>query len=190
MLAAVVLVGLHVDEVDDAADLVLGADRDLRGHDVRAESGLERVERAEEVGALAVEHVDVDQARDAELGRALPQPLGGDLHAHHGVDHEHGGLADPDRAEGVGDERGLAGRVDQVHLDVAPLEGGQRGGDRHAARLLVLVGVGDRGPVAHGAEPRERPGLVQQRLVQGGLPAAAVADESHVANPAGGVGHA
>ena len=35
--AAVVLVGLHVDEVDHAADLVLAADRDLGRDDVLAE---------------------------------------------------------------------------------------------------------------------------------------------------------
>src|SRR3712207_8946428 len=51
------LVGLHVDEVDDAAGVVLGADRDLGGHDVLAEGALEAVEDAEEVGPLAVEHV-------------------------------------------------------------------------------------------------------------------------------------
>ena len=114
-----VLVGLHVDEVDQAAHLVLGADRDLGRHDVRAEGGLQRVERAEEVGPLAVEHVHVDQARHAELGGARPQPLRRDLDAHHGVDHEDGRLAHAQRAERVGDERGLAGRVDQVDLDVA-----------------------------------------------------------------------
>ena len=70
---AVVLVGLHVDEVDHAADLVLGADRDLRGDDVRAEGGLEALERAEEVGPLAVEHVHEDHPREVELLGPLPQ---------------------------------------------------------------------------------------------------------------------
>src|SRR3712207_8064881 len=42
---------LHVDEVDDAADLVLRADRDLGRDGVRPEALLELVERAEEVGA-------------------------------------------------------------------------------------------------------------------------------------------
>ena len=50
------------------------ADRDLGGHHVLAEGLLERVERAEEVGALAVEHVHEDDAREAELGGALPEP--------------------------------------------------------------------------------------------------------------------
>ena len=190
VLAPVVLVGLHVDEVDDAADLVLGADRDLRRDDVRAERGLERVERAEEVGAFAIEHVHVDEPRDAQLRRARPQTLGGDLHAHHGVDHEDRRLTDPQGAQGVGDEGRLTGRVDQVDLDVAPLEGGQRRRDRHPARLLVLVGVRDGRAVGHRAQPRGRSGLEEQRLVQRGLAAPPVADERHVADPAGGMGHA
>ena len=118
----VVLVGLHVDEVDDAADLVLGADRDLGGDDVRAEGGLERLERAEEVGALAVEHVHEDHPRDVELGGALPQAQRRDLDAHDGVDDEDRRLADAQRAERVGDEARLAGRVEQVDLAVLPLE--------------------------------------------------------------------
>ena len=41
---ALVLEGGHVDQVDHAADLVLGADRDLGRDDVLAEGRLERVE--------------------------------------------------------------------------------------------------------------------------------------------------
>ena len=170
-----VLVRLHVDEVDQAAHLVLGADRDLGRHDVGAEGGLERVERAEEVGPLAVEHVHVDQPRHAELGGARPQALRGDLDAHHGVDHEHGRLAHAQRAERVGDERGLAGRVDEVDLDVPPVERGERGGDRHPAGLLVLLGVRHRRPVSHRAQAVRRAGLEQQGLVQRRLPAPTVA---------------
>jgi hypothetical protein len=69
---ALVLVGLHVDEVDDAADLVLGADRDLGGHHVGAEGALQRLQGAEEVGALAVEHVHEEHARQVELLGTLP----------------------------------------------------------------------------------------------------------------------
>ena len=141
---AVVAVGLHVDEVDHAADVVLGADRDLGRDDVLAEGGLELVERAEEVGALAVEHVHEDHPREVELGGALPQARRRDLDAHHGVDDEDGRLADAQRAERVGDEAGLTGRVDQVDLAVVPLERAEVRADRHLPRLLVGVGVRDR----------------------------------------------
>jgi hypothetical protein len=171
-----VLVGLHVHEVDHAANLVLGPDRDLGRHDMRAEGVLEGVQRAVEVGPLAVEHVHVHEARDAELLRALPEALRADLDAEHAVDDEHGGLAHPQRAQRVGDERGLAGCVDEVDLHVPPFERRERGGDRHPAGLLVLVGVRDRRTVGHRAEPGRRACLVQEGLVQRRLPAPPVAD--------------
>jgi len=183
LAGAVVGVGLHIDEVDQAAHLVLGADRDLGGDDVGAERVLELLERAEEVGPLAVEHVDVDQPRDPEVLGAVPQALGRDLDAHHGVDDEDRRLADTQRAEGVGDEARLAGGVDQVDLRVAPVEGGEAGADGHAARLLVVVGVRDRGSVCHRAESGRRAGLEEQGLHQRRLPAASVAHQGHIADP-------
>ncbi len=86
---------------------------------VRAEGRLELLERAEEVGALAVEHVHEQHPRDVELGRARPQPARRDLDAHHGVDDEHRRLAHAQRAERVGDEARLARRVEQVDLALA-----------------------------------------------------------------------
>ena len=74
-----VLERLHVDQVDHPAHLVLGADRDLGGHHMGAECLLEGVERAEEVGALAVEHVDEHQAGQAIGVGAVPEALGVDL---------------------------------------------------------------------------------------------------------------
>ncbi len=69
-----------------------------------AERRLETLERAKEVGTLAVEHVHEDQPGEVELGGSLPEPDGVDLDAHHGVDHEYGRLGHSERAEGVGDE--------------------------------------------------------------------------------------
>ena len=72
-------------------------------------------------------------------------------------------------------KRRLAGGVDQVDLDVAPLERGQRRRDGHAAGLLVLVGIRDRRTVSHRTEPVRRAGLEHQGLVQRRLPAPSVA---------------
>jgi hypothetical protein len=189
-LDARVLVGLHVDQVDHSAHLVLGADRDLGGHHVHAERRLERLEGAVEVGALAVEHVHVDEARKPELGRPLPEAGGGHLDAHDGVDDEQRVLAHAQGPEGVGDEGGLAGRVDQVDLGVAPLEGGERRGDRHATGLLVLVGVRDRRPIGDASHPGGGARLEEQRLVQSRLSRATVAHQGDVADPVCGMSHA
>ena len=160
-----VLVGLHVDEVDHAGHLVLGADRDLGGHHVLAERGLQRVQRAKEVGPLAVKHVDEHQPCQVQLGRPLPQPVGMDLHAHHGVDDEHGGLAHAQRAQRVGDEARVAGRVEEIDLALLPLERAQRQGDRHLAGLLIRIGIRDRGPLDDASKTIDDPCLEQQCLV-------------------------
>jgi hypothetical protein len=110
---------LHVDEVDDALDVMLGSDRDLGGDRVRTERALELLQRAEEVRTLAVEHVHEQHACDVQLRGAGPQARRGDLHAHHRVDHEHGRLAHTQCAQCVRHEARLAGRVQQV--DLAPL---------------------------------------------------------------------
>jgi hypothetical protein len=47
----------HVQQVDDARDLVLGADRQLDRDAAVGQLSAHRLEHAEEVGALAVEHV-------------------------------------------------------------------------------------------------------------------------------------
>ena len=59
------------------------ADRDLGGDHVRAEGLLERVERAEEVGALAVEHVHEHEPGQALGVGALPEAIGVHLDPHH-----------------------------------------------------------------------------------------------------------
>ena len=63
-----------MQEVDDAGQLVLDADRQADGDAARRELLLELPERAVEVGALTVEHVHEDDAREAACLRALPHP--------------------------------------------------------------------------------------------------------------------
>ena len=185
-----VAVGLHVDEIDDAGDVVLGADRDLRGDDVRAEGVLAGLQRAEEVGALAVEHVHEDHPREVELLGARPQPPRAHLDAHDAVDDEDRRLGDAHRAQRVGDEARLAGRVEEVDLAPLPLERAQRQRDRHLARLLVGLGVRHGRAVEHGAQPVRRAGLEQECLVQRRLAAAAMADQSYVADAVSRLVHA
>ena len=166
---------------------MLGADRDLGGDDVGAEGGLERVERAEEVGSLAVEHVDEDQPRQALGVGPPPEALGMHLDPHHAVDDDHRRVGDAQGGDRVGDEARLARRVDQVDLAIGVLEAGQRGVDRERALLLVGLVVGDRRAVGDRAQPLHRPRLEQHRLVQARLAAAPVPYQGNIANPVCGL---
>ncbi len=154
----------HVEKVDDPGQLVLAADRKLDRDATVGELRPNRLEHAEEVGALAVEHVDEEDARKLLLLGALPDSRGVDLDPHHAAEHDDDSLDDTQRRECVGLEAGVAGRVDEVDLAVLPLEVAQRPRQRHAAPLLVLVPVRDRRPLLDAAEPVRLPRLEQEGL--------------------------
>ena len=65
---------LHLDEVDDAAEVLLLADRQLHRHRVRAEPVDHRLHRGEEVGADAVHLVDERDPRHAGTCRPAARP--------------------------------------------------------------------------------------------------------------------
>ena len=179
-LLAVVDVRLHAEKVDDARELVLAADRDLDGHDLRAEGVAQVVDGDREVGALAVEHVAEQDARQATLVGARPEPLGLHLDAEHAVDDHEGGLDDAQRGDGVGEEARVAGRVEQVEAEALALDVREAGRQAELTSLLVVVVVGDRRAFDHVPQAIDHAGLVQQTLEQRRLAGAAVADEGDV----------
>jgi hypothetical protein len=179
--AARIHVRVVVQQVDDALQLVLRSDRKLDRHAALGQLLLDGCEDAEEVGALAVEHVHEDDAREAELLGAVPHARRVHLDAHHAGDDDDRPFDDAQRRDRVGLEAGVARRVDQVDLAPLPLEVGDGRGQRHLAALLVLV------PVTHGrarldrSQPVGGPGLEEQRLDEGRLPRAPVSDDGDVA---------
>src|SRR5436309_13449613 len=71
--------------IDVAAEARLLAEGDLERDEAALEAARERLERPGEIGALAVEAVDDDRARQGVLARELPDLLGLHLHAGDGV---------------------------------------------------------------------------------------------------------
>ena len=175
-------VGAHVQHVDDPGELVLRPDRDVDRDALRGELVLDLAERPEEVGALPVEHVDHQDAREAELlGKPL-HPRRADLEAHHPRDDDERAL---DHAEGTTCltlERRVAGTVEEVDLASLPLRVGERERDRELPLLLVLVRVGDRGAGLDRPEPVHLTRLEEQRLDERRLSRSAVADDGDVAD--------
>ena len=109
-----------MEHVDDPLELVLRPDRDVHGDALRRELILDLAERPEEVGSLAVEHVDDEHAREAELLGELLDPRGADLEAHHAGDDDERALDDAERAARLTLERRVAGAVDEVDLASLP----------------------------------------------------------------------
>ena len=175
-------VGAHVEDVDDARHLVLGADREVHGDAALGELLLQLAERAEEVGPLAVEHVDEEKARDPELLGPLPDARRADLDAHHAAEDDEGALDDPERGASLALKARIARDVDQIQLALLPLRVRERERDRHLPQLLVVVPVGDRRARVDRAEPVRLTGLEEQRLDERRLARPAMADDGDVAD--------
>ncbi len=178
----------HVQHVDHPGQLVLGADRDVHGDALRRELVPKRFERAEEVGALAVEHVHEDDAREAELVGELPRARRTHLDAHDRGDGHERALDDTRGAAQLALERRIAGNVDEVDLPVLPLGVLERHRDGELPLVLVLVGVRDRRARFDRAEPVDLARLEEERLDERRLSRPAVADDGDVADLCG-LGH-
>ena len=140
---------LHPHEVDDAGELVLGANRQLNRDRIAAELRDDLLEGALEVRADAVHLVDEADPRDAILVGLTPDGLRLRLDAGDRVEHRDGAVEHAQRALDFGREVDVAGRVDDVDAVLAP-EARRRGRrDRDPALLLLLHPVHDRGAVVH-----------------------------------------
>ena len=139
LLAEVVVVDdrLHVDEVDDAEEVALGADRQLQRHGVRGEAVDHRLDALGEVRADAVHLVDVGDARDLVLVGLAPDGLGLRLDAGDGVEQRDRAVEHAQGALDLDREVDVAGGVDDVDAVIGPLAGRRGGRDRDAALLLL-----------------------------------------------------
>ena len=136
---------LHLDEVDDALELVLAADRDLDRHGVRAEAVLDRLDAAPEVGAGAVELVDEAEARHAVAVGLAPDRLGLRLDTGHAVEDDDRAVEHAQAALDLDREVHVPGRIDDVDAMIAPERRRRRGRDGDPPLLLLGHPVHRRG---------------------------------------------
>ena len=139
ILAQVVIIdlGAHGQQVDDAAEIVLRADRQLNRMRIRVQTLVEHVHHAVEVRAHDVHLVDVHHARNMIVLGLTPDRLGLRLNA--ALRAEHGDRA-VQNAQGTLDLDGeidVAGSVDDVEAIVLPVAGRRGGGNGDAALLFL-----------------------------------------------------
>ena len=108
----------HLDQVDDADEVALGADRQLDDQRLGAEAVDDRVDGEVEVGAELVHLVDEADARDVVLVGLAPHRLGLGLDALLAVEDGDRAVEDAQRALDLDREVDVAGGVDDVDLVV------------------------------------------------------------------------
>ncbi|MGC4084619.1 MAG: hypothetical protein QM736_21505 [Vicinamibacterales bacterium] len=184
-LATLVDVRLARHQVDDASDGLLFADRQLQRNHRAAARVAQRLQRSFEAGALAIDAVDDDQARQVQFVSGLPDFLGLHHHTGHRVDDHDRRVDDvqcrPRVAEEVADTR----RVDDVDLVLVPLGVGEACRERVLAGDLLFVEIGDRRPVVHLAEPVDHARVCEDGRSQLCLARSGVTNERDVAYRAG-----
>ncbi len=155
--------GRRVEDVDDAGEGRALADRDEEGDAAGAEALADAVEQADEVDVVGVHLGQGDQPAELEADGLLEDAPGVDLDARWGRDRQDEVLDGGEGAEGVADEVGVAGAVDQVDLLVLPLAVEQVAVDGEMPAFLLVLDVGDARAVVHAAaairrRPRRRAG--------------------------------
>ena len=165
-LAEIVVVGdrVHLDEIDDAAMVLLLADRDLDADSGRAEAVAHRLHGGEEVGAGAIHLVDERDARHAVAVGLAPHRLGLRLDTGDRVEDGDGAVEDAQGALDLGGKVHVPGRIDNVDPVVAPLGRRRRRRDRDAALLLLRHPVHRGGALVHLAELVGAAGVVEDAL--------------------------
>ena len=175
--------GLHLDQVDDALELIFRADRNLNRHRLRLQALDDGVDGVVEIGAHAVHLVDEANARNVILIGLPPHRFRLRLHAGHGVEHRHRAIEHAQAALHLGREIHVAGRVDDVDLHVPPGTSGGGGSDGDAALLLLLHPVHGGSAFMDFADLVGSARVIQDALGRGGLTGIDMGGDADISHP-------
>ena len=112
----------------------------------------QRFQRALKAGAVAVQLIDHQGARQAVLLAEAPDLFRLHFDAGDAMDQHQGGIRRHQRRLRFVHEDVVAGRVDEIDFGLAPLRIGERGADGKLALDFFFVVVGDRGAFVHLAQ--------------------------------------
>ncbi len=171
----------HLDEVDHAAEVALGADRQLHDGGRRVEAVADHRDAAVEVGADAVHLVDEAEPRHVVLVGLAPHRLGLRLDAGDRVEHRDRAVEHTQVALDLHREVDVTRRVDDVDLAVAPLHRRGGGRDRDAPLLLLDHVVHHRGAFVHLTDLVGATRVVEDALGRRGLARVDVGHDPDVA---------
>ena len=175
-------VGRRLERAGHAAEVRPLPQRHVQQHAGLAEQLLDAVDQRGEVDVVGVHAVDDDHPPQAGLLGLGEDPAGVHLDARLGVDDDGRRVDAAHGADGLADEVGIAGRVDQVEVLAGVVEVHDAGFDRVLVLLLFLVEVADARAVVDAGGPADGPGGGEDLVDQRGLAGRAVPTEGDVAD--------
>src|SRR5262249_9156848 len=171
-----------------AAEVLLGAERELDDHGVRVQTLAHLRDDAFEVRAHAVHLVDEREAGHAVAVGLPPDRLRLRLDAADAAEDDDPALQHAERALDLDREVDVPRRVDDVDAVVAPEAGGGGRGDRDATLLLLDHPVHDGGALVHFADLVADARVVEDALGGRGLAGIDVGHDADVARLIEGYG--
>ena len=174
---------LHVDQVDDALELVFLADGKLNRDGLGTEALADGIDGMLEIGTHLVNLVDETNSRDAVLIGLAPDFFRLRLHAVHRVKHRDRAVEHAQRTFDFRREIDVAGRINNIDANVAPGAGRGRGRNRNAALLLLLHPVHGGSAFVHLSDAVRLSGIKQDALRRSGLTGIDVGHDADVSAP-------
>ena len=175
-------IGLHLHQVDDAAETFFLADRELQGNNRAPESTVQGFENSLSVGAISIHSADYDDARQIDFFCISPDALGDDLDAGDSVNHYQRGFDHGEHGLGFVDKHAEARSIEEIDFGLAPLREGDPGADRHLAGDFFLVVIGGRAAIV---DPAHALGCARREKCSGdkrGFSSVPVTDQGYVAD--------
>ena len=166
LLAQLVLPGqrAHLDQVDDATEVLFGTDREVDWDRPRAQAVDHRLHRREEVGAHSVHLVHERDAGNLVVVGLAPDRLGLRLDARDRVEDGDRAVEDAQAPLDFHRKVHVPGRIDNVDAKVAPERRRRSRRDRDPALLLLLHPVHDCGALVDLAHLVGAAGVVEDPL--------------------------
>ena len=171
--------GLHLDEVDDAFELIFGTDGKLKRNSVLAEFLFDLVHDGHEVRADAIHLVDERKSWNTVLIGLAPHGLRLRLDTANRTENADSAVEDAQRALYLDREVDVARRIDDIDAVVTPERSRGSRSDGDAAFLLLDHPVHGGSPLVYLSDLVRDPRVIEDALGRSGL---AGIDVSHDAD--------
>ena len=176
---------------EEAIDHVLtAAARQIDRQALLAERFGHLPEQTLDIDVVSIDLVDHDHLRESTIAGGLQHTVGRHFDTGAGVNHHRNRLHCHENRQRSTEEVGIARGVDEVDVLAVEVGTGDRGRQGVSVLFLFWLEVTHHRAPSHVAHRGDRTGLQQHRLHEGGLAAATVAYQGHVADVLGCVfGH-
>ena len=169
-----------VQYADDSCEILFRSQGNLNRNWRASEYLGNRFERPLEAGVIPIHLVKDDDTRQPEFIAKFPHLFRLNLYTRDRIDYDQGRVRHPQSQFGLGKERAISRRIQDVDLRLPPLHTCHGGGNRHLPRDLLFVVICRRAAIIHSSHPLACSPRVQHCRYQRGLPRVAVPHNRHI----------